>query len=170
MGADAPSLAASDPKDTMAATLFRQRKPYRLTNVWGGKDRHQKQQATQTKRNTPRDTGERQALKGRTKQTDECDKQRMTVPVLGEPLFTTSIPSVRAQRKSVQQTTNDSAARVHARPKPRPLRTQTNYQCVVERFPPTVRLKVHSKQQRQSCKNEHINTWEGQALVGRPRM
>ena len=50
MGADAPSLAASDPKDTMAATLFRQRKPYRLTNVCGGGgDGHQKQQATQTK-------------------------------------------------------------------------------------------------------------------------
>ena len=29
------------------------------------------------------------------------------------------------------------ANQVHARPKPRPPRTQTNYQCVVEHFPPT---------------------------------
>ena len=79
-------------------------------------------------RQTPKATGDanqekhtkghrgKTSSQGKTKQTDECDKQRMKVPVLGEPLFTTSIPSVRAQRKSVQQTTNDSAARVHARP------------------------------------------------------
>ena len=169
MGADAPSLAASDPKDTMAATLFTT-EPLQTYECVGGE------------RQTPKATGDanqekhtkghrgKTSSQGKTKQTDECDKQRMKVPVLGEPLFTTSIPSVRAQRKSVQQTTNDSAARVHARPKPRPLRTQTNHHCVVERLPPTVRLKVHNKQQRQSCKNEHINTWEGQALVGRPRM
>ena len=131
-------------------------------------------------RQTPKATGDanqekhtkghrgKTSSQGKTKQTDECDKQRMTVPVLGEPLFTTSIPSVRAQRKSVQQTTNDSAARVHARPKPRPLRTQTNHHCVVERLPPSsmVRLKVHSKQQRQSCKNEHIKSSHAQGVPG----
>ena len=74
MGADAPSLAASDPKDTMAATLL-QRNPYRLTNVWGGE------------RQTPKATGDanqekhtkghrgKTSSQGKTKQTDECDKQ-----------------------------------------------------------------------------------------------
>ena len=161
MGADAPFPRSRATPRTRWQTDLRM-------CVWG-------------ERQTPKATGDanqekhtkghrgKTSSQGKTKQTD---KQRMKVPVLGEPLFTTSIPSVRAQRKSVQQTTNDSAARVHARPKPRPLRTQTNYHCVVERFPPTVRLKVHNKQQRQSCKNEHINTygkaklsssWEDQA-------